>query len=117
VTWWQYALWGAFGGFAVELTQFYGAVRRNGDWPWKDPNEPSAGPFLASVVVRVGLGMGLAVAAGESGQVAGAFGVIAVGVAAPLIVERMTSQIPVEPPAPARAPSAQPAIEEASDAR
>jgi hypothetical protein len=54
----------------------------------------STGPFLLAVAIRLGVGAGLAAAAGSSGQVAGAFGAVAVGVAAPLIVEKLYQQIP-----------------------
>lgn len=92
---WQYALWGAFGGLAVEAVQFYGALRRAGGWPWKVPGELPLAPLALSVVIRVGLGLGLAAAAGSSGQVAGALGAIAVGVAAPLLIEQMAKQLPL----------------------
>jgi len=94
MVWWQYAMWGAFGGFAVEAVQFYGAIRRTGAWPWNSPGEPSPGPLTASIIIRVGLGLGLAVAAGATDQIAGPIGAITVGVAAPFIVEQMVRQVP-----------------------
>ncbi len=96
MTWWECATWGAFGGLAVELVQFYGALRRGGDWPWRQPGEPPPGPLAASILIRLCLGLGLAVAAGQSGQVSGAFGAIAVGVAAPLLVEQMLRNVPAQ---------------------
>lgn len=30
----EYAVWGLFGGFAVEGLDFIGAIRRSGDWPY-----------------------------------------------------------------------------------
>lgn len=95
MSWWQYALWGGFGGFAVEATQFRGALRRTGDWPWKTPGELPLAPLVASVIIRVGLGIVLAAAAGETGQIAGPFGAFAVGVAAPLVIEQMARQVPL----------------------
>jgi len=95
MTWWHYALWGAFGGLAVEAVQFYGAVRRTGDWPWNTPGAPPRGPLAVSVIIRMSVGLGLAAAAGETGQVAGPLGAIAVGVAAPLLIEQMARQIPL----------------------
>jgi hypothetical protein len=93
---WQYALWGAFGGVAVEAIQFYGAIRRTGDWPWRTKGEPRPGPLAASVVIRVGVGFGLALAAVLTGQVSGPLGAIAVGVAAPLLIQQMAKQVPVD---------------------
>ena len=93
---WLYALWGAFGGLAVEAIQFYGAIKRTGDWPWKIKGEPGPGPLAVSVVIRVGVGFGLAFAAALTGQVSGPLGAIAVGVAAPLLLEQMAKRVPVD---------------------
>jgi hypothetical protein len=96
MSWWQYALWGAFGGLAVEAIQFYGAIRRTGRWPWEIKGEPAPLPLLASVVIRVGVGFGLALAAAETQQVNGPLGAIAVGVAAPLLIEQMAKRVPLD---------------------
>jgi len=93
---WLYAAWGAFGGFAIEAVQFRGAIRRTGKWPWKIKGEPDAGPFVVSVVIRVAVGFGLALAAALAGQVSGPLGAIAVGVAAPLFIEQMVHRVPVD---------------------
>ena len=95
MTWWQYAIWGGFGGLAVELLAFYGAIRRAKTWPWTLPNEPPPTVLAVSVLIRVGLGVGLAAAAGDTGQISGAIGAVAVGVAAPLLLEQMARQVPV----------------------
>jgi hypothetical protein len=97
---WQYAIWGLFGGFAVEGLEFSGAIRRIGGWPWQRPNEPGPLPLIVSVLIRLAIGSGLALAAGSSGQVSGPFGALAVGVAAPLLVEQLARQIPQTTPAP-----------------
>jgi uncharacterized protein (DUF1501 family) len=47
-------------------------------------------------VIRVGVGFGLALAAAETGQVSGPLGAIAVGVAAPLLIEQMAKQVPLD---------------------
>ncbi len=93
---WVYALWGAFGGLSVEAVQFYGAIRRTGTWPWKTKGEPRPLPLFVSVVIRVGVGFGLALAAVETGQVSGPLGAIAVGVAAPLLIEQMAKRVPLD---------------------
>lgn len=89
---WEYALWGAFGGLAVELIEFSGAIRRVGGWPWKKEGEPGPAPLLVTVIIRVGLGLGLAVAAAQSGQLSGVIGAIAVGAGAPLLIEQLAKQ-------------------------
>jgi hypothetical protein len=93
---WHLALWGAAGGLMVEAIQFYRAIKLTGDWPWRIKGEPAPLPLLVSVVIRVGVGFGLAWAAADNNQVTGAFGAIAVGVAAPLLIEQMTKNIPID---------------------
>ncbi len=93
---WGYALWGAFGGLSIEGIQFYGAIRRTGKWPWKIKGEPRPLPLFISVVIRVGVGFGLALAAAETGQVSGPLGAIAVGIAAPLVIEQMAKRVPLD---------------------
>jgi hypothetical protein len=105
MTAWQYALWGFFGGFAVDGLEFAGAIRRVGDWPWRQPGEPGPLPLAASVVIRIVVAAGLAAAAGSTGQVSGPFGAVAVGVAAPLLIEQLAKQLPLSAAAAATTPS------------
>jgi hypothetical protein len=93
MTAWQAALWGAFGGLAVELVEFQRVLRQTGRWPWNIDGEPSAGMWSASIVIRVGLGLGLAVAGCETGEIAGPFAAIGAGVAAPLIIEQLGKNV------------------------
>jgi hypothetical protein len=93
MTAWQYALWGLFGGFAVEGLEFRGAIHRVGGWPWRRPGEPGPLAMLVSVLIRLLVGAGLAIAAGTTGQVSGPFGAIGVGVAAPLLIEQLARQV------------------------
>ena len=99
----EYAAWGLFGGFAVEGLEFAAAIRRTGKWPWRKRGEPGPLPLLTSIVIRLAVGAGLAAAAGEASQVSGPFGALAVGVAAPLLVEQLARQIPLSPAAPPHA--------------
>jgi len=50
--------------------------------------------MLVSVLIRLTVGAGLALAAGWSDQVSGPVGALAIGVAAPLFVEQMARQLP-----------------------
>ena len=95
MTGWQAALWGAFGGLAVEALEFGAVIRRTGRWPWRMKGEPSASIFAVSVLIRVGVGFGLAAAAAETNQIAGPIAAIAIGVAAPLIIEKMSARAEV----------------------
>lgn len=94
MTWVLAAAVGCFGGFAVEGLQFVAAVRRCKGWPWRRRGEPPFGPFITSVIIRLGVSGGVAAIAVESGVVNGTFGAFAAGVAAPLIVEQLARQIP-----------------------
>jgi hypothetical protein len=91
---WQYAIWGVAGGLAVEGLEFQAAIRRMGDWPWRNPEEPAPGPMGAAVLIRVLAGALLAPAMASAGQIAGAFGALWVGIAAPLLIEQLAKQAP-----------------------
>lgn len=100
MSWLDAALWGAFGGFAVEGLELYTAVRRHGHWPWRvrGPREVGAPGYVVAELIRLIIGAGLAGAAEASGQITSAVGALAVGVAAPLIVERLARAIPLTDP-------------------
>lgn len=90
---WDYLLWGAYGGLAVEAIEFSGAIRRIKDWPWKVAGESPPFVLAISVMIRIGLSLGLTLAAGQAGQIAGPMGAVAVGAAAPLLIEQMAKQV------------------------
>lgn len=91
--WWEAALWGSFGGFALEASEFSSCIRRTGSWPWRLPAEPSALAFGVSVAIRLIVSTGLTVAAAQSGQVQTVFAALTTGLAAPLIVEQLARQV------------------------
>lgn len=93
MTWWSFLIWGAVGGAVVEAAEFYTCVRHEGRLPWnRTDKSPSATQYLVSIVVRIALGAGMATGAGLSGQVNGTFGALALGVAAPVVVERLIAR-------------------------
>jgi hypothetical protein len=95
--WWELGLWGLFGGFIVDGLEFWRLVRNNrGVWPVQYRSFAS----LAAEIVRLIVGAGLAIAFGKSGQVTGAIGAVAIGAAAPLIVEKLAQQVPSLPTPP-----------------
>lgn len=51
--------------------------------------------YVLSVVIRVGVGAALAATAASGKQVAGAFGAFGLGVAAPLVIEKLARAVPV----------------------
>jgi hypothetical protein len=103
-----YALWGLSGGFAIEALEFRRAIRRTRTWPWRSPEEPTFGPWLCAVIVRLLVGAIVAGAARASDQLSGPFAAIAVGVAAPVVLEQLARQARLAPPAPSDLDTAQP---------
>jgi hypothetical protein len=101
VTWITAALWGLFGGFAVEGLELHTAVRRYGRWPWeikgpgKGAREPGCPAYVVAEAFRLAIGAVLAWAAFANHQITGAFGAIAVGAAAPYIIGQLTKSVPL----------------------
>jgi hypothetical protein len=89
VGWALTAFWGLFGGTLVAGLDFIAVVGRIGDWPWKTRKKLRAGPYVAATLVRLMLGAGLAVAVGQSGLALNALSAVMIGVATPLIVEKL----------------------------
>jgi len=91
--------WGLFGGFAVEGLELYAAVRRRGVLPWRvkaHGRRPPAGPLAYAIAetIRMLIGAGLAGAISGSGQPLTPMGAVAIGVATPIIVQRILETFP-----------------------
>ncbi|MFF2651437.1 hypothetical protein [Streptomyces sp. NPDC058045] len=98
--WWQFALWGAGGGALVEFLSIYESCRQ-----WQSArrtptgkvraNPPTLGKYLdvpAHVLItlfRMGLGAGVAVLFGASGQIGGAYAAVALGFSAPSLLAQL----------------------------
>lgn len=91
----EYALFGLLGGFLVEAVELRRAIQKTKGWPWRDPDEPSFGPWLTAILLRLAASAGLAYGFGAGGQISGALGALTAGIAAPLVIEKLASQIPV----------------------
>ena len=89
---WAAALWGFIGAAAIEAWDLYGAIHRVKGFPWKFEGEVPLAPYLVSVVLRVLLGVGMAVAFVASGQAGGPVGAVAIGIAAPKLLEQLARQ-------------------------
>lgn len=87
--WDQCLLWGMLGGALVVGLEFVSTVRRTGDWPWKARTKLRPGPYAVATLVRLLLGSGLAAAAGQSHLVTNALIAVTIGIATPLIVEKL----------------------------
>ncbi|RSM99528.1 hypothetical protein DMB42_42265 [Nonomuraea sp. WAC 01424] len=104
---WVFALWGLGGGLAIEALDFIKAVRRVGHgWPWRYPYGPGGGPYLVSVLGRVVASAVVAGAAGASVNGMTPLVALSLGAAAPLILEKLSQQIPVHADLPMATPAA-----------
>jgi hypothetical protein len=98
---WVFALWGLGGGLAIEVLDFIKGVRRVHTWPWRYPYGPGGGPYLVSVLGRAAASALIAGAAGASVNGMTPLIAVALGAAAPLILEKLSQQIPVQAGLPA----------------
>ncbi|GAA2613126.1 hypothetical protein SMC26_14240 [Actinomadura fulvescens] len=112
--WWQAALWGLAGGVCVEALELYAHIRSRRRWSWRRPIPQGMAAFWVSVLIRVGVGGVVAAAMAHDGQVAGAVAAFGLGVAAPLVIEKLARLVPLNldvpaalelPPDPAATPA------------
>lgn len=82
-------LWGLGGAGAVEALDLYKAIRRTRGYPWCQPDEVALGPYLLSVIIRLGLGVLAATVCAASSQIGGPAGAFAAGFAAPKLFEQI----------------------------
>ncbi|MGW5259656.1 hypothetical protein ACWEQG_01695 [Microbispora sp. NPDC004025] len=94
---WQATLWGLAGGVCVESLELYARIKRVRKWSWRKPIPQGLAAYLTSVAIRAGVGALLAAAAASSGQISGEFAALALGVAAPLVVEKLSRMAVVMP--------------------
>ena len=95
MTVWGAACWGLVGGVVVEALALYSLIRMSRHWSWRKPIPQGLAAYLISVVVRAGAGAGVAAAAAGSGQVSGTFAAFGLGIAAPLVVEKLARLVPL----------------------
>lgn len=89
------AIWGLAGGACVESLELYVRIRRTSHWNWRRPIPQSMAAYVISVVIRVGVGAALAAASAGSGQVSGSLAAFGLGIAAPLVIERLARAVPL----------------------
>lgn len=90
-------VWGLLGASALEAHQLHGDIARVRNLPWRVRGETPLGPYLTALALRIALGVGLAAGFSASGQAGGPVGVMAVGIAAPKIVEQLAVRRLMEP--------------------
>jgi hypothetical protein len=92
---WLAAIWGLAGGMSVEGVELYARIHHVRDWSWRKPIPQGLAAYLLSLVIRAGFSAGLTTAAAASDQVVGAFAMFGIGVAAPLVIEKLARGIPL----------------------
>ena len=70
-------------------------IRGAGEWSLRRPIPQGLTAYVVSVVIRVGVGASLAAAATGSGQVSGSLAAFGLGVAAPLVLEKLAQTVPL----------------------
>ncbi|MGX1545941.1 hypothetical protein [Streptomyces adustus] len=86
---WMACVWGLLGASAIEAHQLHSAIGRVKNLPWRVKGELPLKPYLVALALRLALGVGMAAAFGASGQAGGPVGVLAVGIAAPKVLEQL----------------------------
>lgn len=92
------AMWGVIGGAVVEAYDLVAVARATRRWPWLDPDKPAKettraerwnafGVWFLATITRIAAGGGVAAAA--SSQVTGELAAFGLGVAGPLVLERI----------------------------
>lgn len=94
--WWEALLWGMFGGAAVEALDFCQFARSPRRRKRFDLGRLGFTLLALSVLFRISVGAGLALAAFREGQIVGPMGAVGVGVAAPLVLAQFFKVIPVQ---------------------
>jgi hypothetical protein len=89
---WQACLWGLLGAALVEGLELYQAIRAERGFPWAFRGQLKLAPYLIALILRLGLGTGLAVAFAASHQITGPLAAVTVGIAAPKILKGLARQ-------------------------
>lgn len=90
---WAASGWGLAGGLCVEALELHASIRSTPNWNWREPIPQGLAAYLISVGIRVGVGAVLAAAMAGSGQVSSPFAAFALGVGAPLILEKLARTV------------------------
>ncbi|WP_141578552.1 hypothetical protein [Actinomadura sp. WMMA1423] len=97
LVWWQAVLWGMAGGGCVEALELYAQIHRSRRrWSWRRPIPQGLTAFAVSVLIRLAVGAAVAAALAASGQVSGPLAAFGLGVAAPLVIEKLARLVPLQ---------------------
>ncbi|MFG2794033.1 hypothetical protein [Streptomyces sp. NPDC048419] len=116
---WMACVWGLMGASAIEAHQLHSAIGRVKNLPWRVKGELPLKPYLVALALRLALGVGMAAAFGASGQAGGPVGVMAVGIAAPKVLEQLAggklAELEMLRSGQSRVPAPQPGLGDVSD--
>jgi hypothetical protein len=90
--WWQAALWGLAGGVCVELWTLHSLTKQHA-FSWRCPIPQGLSAYVTSVVTRVAIGAIVAAAAAAGDEVTGAWVAFGLGVAGPLVVQKLAENV------------------------
>jgi hypothetical protein len=105
---WQAAMWGLAGGLCVELWNLH-MLTREARFSWRCPIPQGLSAYLTAIATRLALGAIVAAAAAAGGEIKGVWIAFGLGVAAPVVLQRVAGDVPLsggeklEPPT--RAPA------------
>jgi hypothetical protein len=92
--WWQAALWGLAGGACVELWNLHGLTRQPA-FSWRHPVPQGLSAYVTAVLTRLAIGAIVAAAAAAGDEIRGAWVAFGLGVAGPLVVQRLAGDVPL----------------------
>jgi hypothetical protein len=92
--WWQAALWGLAGGSCVELWNLH-CLTRQPVFSWRHPIQQGLSAYVTAVLTRLAIGAIVAAAAAAGGEITGAWVAFGLGVAGPLVVQRLAGDVPL----------------------
>jgi hypothetical protein len=92
--WWQAALWGLAGGACVELWNLH-CLTRQPVFSWRRPIPQGLSAYVTSVLTRLAIGTIVAAAAAAGNEITGAWVAFGLGVAGPLVVQRLAGDVPL----------------------
>lgn len=92
--WWQAALWGLAGGSCVELWNLH-CLTRLPVFSWRRPIRQGLSAYVTAVLTRLVIGAIVSSAAAAGGEIRGAWVAFGLGVAGPLVVQRLAGDVPL----------------------
>jgi hypothetical protein len=91
---WQAALWGMAGGFSGELWNLHKLTRQPA-FSWRRPIPQGLSAWVTAALARVLIGTIVVAAASAGDEIRGAWVAFTLGIAAPLVVQKLAGEVPL----------------------